>query len=113
MPHFVTSETLVTEKPDCHRYKDANYREEGLQVRTKRRKKLVRPRIPMLVPDAVNQRWSMDFVSDQLANDRRFPVLNSAGIGQISDVPRLVVGVVNIFLFFGGIRKKECNSSYT
>lgn len=52
------------------------YREEGLQVRTKRRKKLVRPRIPMLVPDAVTQRWSMDFVSDQLANGRRFRVLN-------------------------------------
>jgi putative transposase len=52
------------------------YREEGLQVRTKRRKKLIRPRIPMLVPDSVNQRWSMDFVSDQLANGRRFRVLN-------------------------------------
>lgn len=52
------------------------YREEGLQVRTKRRKKLTRPRIPMLVPDAINQRWSMDFVSDQLAPGRRFRVLN-------------------------------------
>ncbi len=52
------------------------YREEGLQVRTKRRKKLRRPRVPMLVPDAVNQRWSIDFVSDQLANGRRFRVLN-------------------------------------
>ena len=52
------------------------YREEGLQVRTKRRKKLIRPRVPMLVPDKVNQRWSMDFVSDQLANGRRFRVLN-------------------------------------
>jgi len=40
------------------------YCEEGLQVRTKKRKKIVRPRVPMLVPDAVNQRWSMDFVSD-------------------------------------------------
>ena len=30
----------------------------------------------MPVPDAVNQRWSMDFVSDQLANGRRFRVLN-------------------------------------
>jgi len=47
-----------------------------LQVRTKRRKKLVRPRVPMLVPDAPNQRWSLDFVSDQLANGRRFRVLN-------------------------------------
>jgi putative transposase len=52
------------------------YREEGLQVRTKKRKKLIRPRVPMLVPESVNQRWSMDFVSDQLANGRRFRVLN-------------------------------------
>ena len=52
------------------------YREEGLQVRRKWRKKLNRPRIPMLVPDSINQRWSMDFVSDQLANGRRFRVLN-------------------------------------
>ncbi len=49
------------------------YREEGLQVRTKRRKKLNRPRIPMVVPNQVNERWSMDFVSDQLANGRRIP----------------------------------------
>jgi putative transposase len=32
--------------------------------------------MPMLVPDAVNQRWSMDFVSDQIANGRRFRALN-------------------------------------
>lgn len=30
----------------------------------------------MLVPNAVDERWSMDFVSDQLANGRRFRVLN-------------------------------------
>jgi putative transposase len=30
----------------------------------------------MAVPNAVNERWSMDFVSDQLANGRRFRVLN-------------------------------------
>ena len=52
------------------------YREEGLQVRTKRRKKLNRPRVPMAVPVRVNERWSMDFVSDQQANGRRFRVLN-------------------------------------
>lgn len=52
------------------------YREEGLQVRTKKRKKLFRARVPMLVPDAVNERWSIDFVSDQLASGRRFRVLN-------------------------------------
>lgn len=52
------------------------YREEGLQVRTKRRKKLQRPRTPMAVPTRANERWSLDFVSDQLANGRRFRVLN-------------------------------------
>jgi putative transposase len=52
------------------------YREEGLQVRTKRRKKLRRPRIAMAVPTRANERWSVDFVSDQLANGRRFRVLN-------------------------------------
>lgn len=52
------------------------YREEGLQVRTKRRKKLTRPRVPLAVPSAVNERWSVDFVSDQLAHGRRFRVFN-------------------------------------
>jgi putative transposase len=51
-------------------------REEGLQVRTKRRKKLTRPRIPMILPTAINERWSVDFVSDQLANGRRLRIFN-------------------------------------
>jgi len=53
------------------------YREEKLQVRTKRRKRLAkRPRVEMAVPTAANQRWSLDFVSDQLATGRRFRILN-------------------------------------
>ncbi len=52
------------------------YTEEGLQVRTKKRKKLQRPRLPMEVSYTPNQSWSMDFVSDQLSNGRRFRVLN-------------------------------------
>ena len=52
------------------------YREEVLQVRTRRRRKLTRPRVPMLVPDKANQRWSMDLVSDQLTNGRCYRVLN-------------------------------------
>ncbi len=45
-------------------------------MRRKRRKRLDIPRIPMLVPSAVNERWSVDFVSDQLASGRRFRVFN-------------------------------------
>jgi putative transposase len=46
------------------------YRERGVQLRRRKRKKITRARVPMLVPGAPNQRWSMDFVSDQLANGR-------------------------------------------
>lgn len=52
------------------------YRLLGLQVRRRRRKHLSRPRMPLPAPSAVNQRWSLDFVSDQLASGRRFRVLN-------------------------------------
>jgi putative transposase len=52
------------------------YREEGLQVRTKKRKKLTRPRVPMILPAGANERWSVDFMSDQLASGRRFRILN-------------------------------------
>lgn len=65
------------------------YREEGLQVRTKRRKKITRPRVP--VPTKANERWCADFMSDQLANGWRFRILNLIGdfsrqcVGQIVD----------------------------
>ena len=51
------------------------YSEEGIQVRRKKRKKLTRPRIPMSLPARQNERWSIDFVSDQLATGRRFQAL--------------------------------------
>ena len=42
------------------------YREEHLQVRRKRRKRLpTRDRVPLPSLDGLNQRWSMDFMSDQ------------------------------------------------
>lgn len=48
------------------------YREEGLQVRRRRRRKrAVRPRRVMETPGAANERWSMDFVHDQLASGRQ------------------------------------------
>lgn len=69
---LLRAESLVVNKKRTYRV----YTEEGLQVRTKRRRKLVRPRVVMAVPERVNRRWSMDFVSDQLADGRRFRVLN-------------------------------------
>lgn len=52
------------------------YREEGLAVRKRRRKKLVAAeRVPIEKPRLPNERWSMDFVSDQLGDGRRFRAL--------------------------------------
>ena len=53
------------------------YREEGLQVRRRKRRRLPRhDRVPLPAPDQPMQRWSLDFVSDQLASGRRFRILN-------------------------------------
>ncbi len=53
------------------------YREEQLQVRRKKRKRFpTRDRVPLSPLDGVNQRWSMDFMSDQLATGRRLRILN-------------------------------------
>ena len=52
------------------------YREEKLHVRHRGgRKRAIGTRAPMLVPMAPNQQWSLDFVSDQLTNGRRFRTL--------------------------------------
>ena len=48
------------------------YREEGLALRRKTRRKLRRAGTPSASPQRVNQRWSMDFVSDALASGRSF-----------------------------------------
>ena len=52
------------------------YREERLQVRRRGgHKRAIGTRAPMAVPDGPNQRWSVDFASDTLADGRRFRML--------------------------------------
>lgn len=53
------------------------YRLEGLQVRlrVRRRKHIALHRGPAPVPTTAQERWSMDFVHDQLADGRPFRVL--------------------------------------
>lgn len=52
------------------------YREEKLSVRKRGgRKRALGTRAPMPVPLTPNQRWSLDFVSDQFTDCRRFRVL--------------------------------------
>ena len=52
------------------------YRDEGLIVRTKQRRKMARRRpVASGIAARPNQRWSMDFVSDKLADGRSFRIL--------------------------------------
>jgi transposase InsO family protein len=53
------------------------YREEGLMVRKRKsRRRASGTRAPIQVEAKPNARWSLDFVHDQMANGRRFRVLN-------------------------------------
>jgi len=62
---------------DNHKRIERIYREEGLQVRRRGRKRLTRvARRPLERPTAINQRWSMDFMADSLADGRRIRFLN-------------------------------------
>jgi putative transposase len=66
------------------------YREEGLIVRKRRgRRKAIGTRAPILVEARPNARWSLDFVHDQLANGRRFRILNV-----VDDVTRECLGAI-------------------
>ena len=52
------------------------YREEQLLVRQrKRRRRAATGRLPLPAPSQRNLRWSLDFVSDQLRDGRRFRCL--------------------------------------
>lgn len=59
---LLKQEGLVINKKRTYRL----YTEEQLQVRTKRRKKLYRPRQVLDVPSRTNQRWSMIIVENAL-----------------------------------------------
>lgn len=53
------------------------YRQGGLQVRRRQRKRLTRgARVPLTKPTAPLERWSMDFVADTLGDRRGFRPLN-------------------------------------
>lgn len=89
---LLKSEGLVVNKKHTYRL----YTELQLQVRTKKRKKLTRERRPLCSPIAMNERWSMDFVYDQLNNGRRFRVLSV-----VDDYSREIVGQLVDFSITG------------
>lgn len=80
---MLKAEGLVVNRKKTYRI----YCDLGMQVRTKKRRKLFRPRVPMALPSSINERWSLDFVSDQLGSGRRIRVLNI-----VDDYSRSCVG---------------------
>jgi len=53
------------------------YRALGLTVRSKKRKRVAQAnRVPRLIPEQADEQWSMDFMSDSLANSRSYRTLN-------------------------------------
>lgn len=51
------------------------YRELGLSLRRKKRKRLARARVPLQVAQAASQEWALDFVSEGMACGRQVQVL--------------------------------------
>jgi len=53
------------------------YREEGLAMRRKKRKRFrAEARVPLALPKAANEVWTVDYTHDQLASGRKFRTLN-------------------------------------
>lgn len=64
--------------PDNHKRIARIYREEGLQLRCRKRKRRAMPtrREPLTLPEGPNERWSMDFMHESLANGRKIRIFN-------------------------------------
>lgn len=58
-----------------HKLVERVYREMGLSLRRRKRRRLVRERKPMMAAQASNQEWAMDFVTDSLASSRHLRIL--------------------------------------
>ena len=83
------------------------YREEGLMVRKRRRKKLPTPERHSLVsPMQPDEVWSMDFVFDELANGRRVKTLTV-----VDDCSKEAVQIAYIESFNSRFRD-ECLSQH-
>ena len=62
---------------DNHKRIERGYREEALQARRRRRKRVCgEAREPLIQPSRPNQVWAMDFMSDALAGGRKIRLLN-------------------------------------
>jgi putative transposase len=67
---------LLRRETRCnHKRVERIYREAGLSLRRKKRKRLMRGRVPMATVLAPNEEWALDFVADALASARSLRIL--------------------------------------
>lgn len=70
-------DVLRRERVVNHKKVHRLYKLEGLQVRRRRRKRVVAgKRVPLVAARRANERWSMDLMRDTLADGRSFRTLN-------------------------------------
>ena len=82
-----------------HKRTERIYREEGLSLRRKRRRKgAAGIRLTMPTPQKPNERWSMDFVTDSIVTGRRFRALT------IGDDYSRECPAIEVDTSFGGAR---------
>jgi putative transposase len=68
---------VLVRREQAHNHKRVEriYREAGLSLRRKRRKRLLRQRAPVSTVRAANEEWALDFVTDALASARHLRIL--------------------------------------
>ena len=60
-----------------HKRLERIYREERLMVKRRRRKSAAQARVPAPLPARLNERWSIDFMSDATASGRKLRLFNA------------------------------------
>ena len=74
-----------------HKRTERIYREEGLALRRKRRRKgAAVSRVVMPSAQRSNEHWSMDFVTDSIVTGRRFRALVYCFVNSLTLVPIVV-----------------------
>ena len=68
---------VMVRREQLHNHKRVEriYREAGLSLRRKKRKRLLRQRAPAVGEQTANEEWALDFVSDALASARHLRIL--------------------------------------
>jgi putative transposase len=85
LPWALTQEGIQVNRKKIYRL----YREEGLRIRRRRRKRVASaPRDQLARPMRINERWSMDFMSDELEDGRSLRLLNI-----VDDFTRECIGI--------------------